>query len=84
MPKKEAKPTRALNHDDIRAKKLAKQITDKKLGKQRVPNIGDRVAIFGQAGRFVVSSVDRAIGNVMVKLIGCDLAFDMISWDALT
>jgi hypothetical protein len=84
MPKKKAKGTRAPNHDDIRGKKLAKQITDKKLSKQRVPNIGDRVAVRGQKGRFVVSSMDKAIGNVMVRLIGRDLALDMISWDALT
>jgi|ERR1700683_2482984 hypothetical protein len=83
MAKKKAKPARAPDHD-IRAKKLAKQITDNKLRKQRVPKIGDRVAIHGQNGRFVVSSVDKAIGNVMVRLIGRDLALDMISWDALT
>jgi hypothetical protein len=79
-----AKPTRAPNHDDIRAKKLAKQITDKKLRKKRIPKKGDRVGTLGHNGAFVVSHVDSYLGTVELKMIGHDFALSTIPWGALT
>jgi hypothetical protein len=52
--------------------------------KKRVPQKGDRVAVLGQNGTFVVSSVDSAIKNVLVSMIGHDFALDAIPWGALT
>jgi hypothetical protein len=52
--------------------------------KRRIPEIGDRVTVLGQKGAFAVSSVDIAIEDVEVKMIGRDFALDAIPWDALT
>jgi hypothetical protein len=52
--------------------------------KKRIPKKGDRVAVLGQNGTFVVSSVDSIIENVLVKMIGHDFALDAIPWRALT
>jgi hypothetical protein len=76
-----AKPTRAPNHDDIRAKRLAKQITDKKLRKKRIPKKGDRVSALGQNGTFVVSHVDSYLGTVELRKIGHDFSLSTIPWD---
>jgi rRNA maturation protein Rpf1 len=69
------KPTRAPSHDDIRAKKLSKQITDMKLGKKRIPKTGDRVIATGHHGVFFVSEIKGQtakltnIGSPELKLI---------------
>jgi len=52
--------------------------------KKRVPQKGERVAVLGQNGTFVVSSVDSGIKNVLVSMIGHDFALDAIPWGALT
>jgi hypothetical protein len=52
--------------------------------KKRIPKIGDRVTIRGQCGAFIVSSVDSAIHNVLVKMVGRNLALDAVAWDTLT
>jgi hypothetical protein len=52
--------------------------------KKHVPKKGDRVTVFGQNGTFIVSSVDSAIKNVLVRMIGHDFALDAIPWGALT
>jgi hypothetical protein len=52
--------------------------------RKRIPKKGDRVAVLGQSGTFVVSSVDSVIENVLVKMIGHDFALDAIPWGALT
>jgi hypothetical protein len=52
--------------------------------KNRIPNIGDHVAVIGQKGAFVVSRVDSSLSTVELKMIAHTLALTTIPWRALT
>ena len=51
---------------------------------KRLPKKGDRVAVLGQNGTFVVTDVDRYVRIVELKMIGHDFALSTIPWRALT
>jgi hypothetical protein len=48
------------------------------------PTKGDRVAVLGQDGTFVVYDVDSRLRCAELKLIGHDFALSTIPWSALT
>jgi hypothetical protein len=52
--------------------------------KNRVPKKGDRVAIRGEKGAFVVYDVDDRLECAELKQIGRELALSSIPWTKLT
>jgi hypothetical protein len=52
--------------------------------KKRVPKNGDRVAVLGHKGTFVVSHVDSELCAVDLKMLGLGFALSTIPWDVLT
>jgi hypothetical protein len=52
--------------------------------KHRIPKKGDRVAIRGDEGAFVVYSVDHSLECAELKQIGLELALSSIPWTKLT
>jgi hypothetical protein len=52
--------------------------------KNRIPKKGDRVAIRGDAGVFVVYGVDHSLECAELKQIGHELALSSIPWSNLT
>jgi hypothetical protein len=52
--------------------------------KKRSPKKGDRVAIQGENGAFVVYSIDGSLECAELKQIGHDLAMSSIPWSKLT
>ena len=51
---------------------------------KRIPKSGDRVAVRGEKGTFVIYSVDSSLQAAEIKLIDHDLALSSMPWDALT
>jgi hypothetical protein len=52
--------------------------------KNRIPKKGDRVAMQGEKGTFVVYDVDGSLECAELKPIGHELAMSSIPWSKLT
>jgi hypothetical protein len=52
--------------------------------KKRIPKKGDRVAVPGHSGAFLIYGLDTSLCTAELRRIGSTFALSTIPWDALT